>query len=214
MQLDKITSEHVSDYSTQRESEGLSIGTINRELRVLRRILRLAVEWNVLEKSPKVAMAGNEPFRVRVVGDAEFNCYLLHASPLLADVAAILNDTGFRPDELHRLGWADITFVNGRNGALSVRYGKTEAARRTLPMTPRVRCILEARWLSAGKPASGWVFPVKASKSDHITPQQPEESPCEGTQTEQGRTVCDLQPTARVRDSPCHVSGHGRMDLV
>lgn len=167
--LDKITSEHVSDYSTQRESEGLSIGTINRELRVLRRILRLAVEWNVLEKSPKVAMAGNEPFRVRVVGDAEFNCYLLHASPLLADVAAILNDTGFRPDELHRLGWSDITFMNGRNGALSVRYGKTDAARRTLPMTPRVRCILEARWLSAGKPTSGWVFPVKASRSGHIT---------------------------------------------
>lgn len=82
---------------------------------------------------------------------------------------AILNDTGFRPDELHRLGGAGITFVNGRNGALSVRYGKTDAARRTLPMTPRVRCILEARWLSADKPTSGWVFPVKASKSGHIT---------------------------------------------
>ena len=36
-------------------------------------------------------------------------------------------------------------------------------------MTPRVRCILEARWLSARKPTSGWVFPVKASKSGHIT---------------------------------------------
>jgi hypothetical protein len=23
----------------------------------------LAVEWNVIEKSPKIAMAGNEPFR-------------------------------------------------------------------------------------------------------------------------------------------------------
>lgn len=55
------------------------------------------------------------------------------------------------------------------HSALSVGYGKTDAARRTLPMTPRVRCILEARWLGAGKPTSGWVFPVKASKSGHIT---------------------------------------------
>lgn len=112
--LDKLTSESVSDYSIHRESEGLSVGTVNRELRVLRRILRLAVEWNVLEKSPKVSMAGNEPFRVRVVGDAEFERYLLHASPLLSDVVTILHDSGLRPDELHRLCWEDIAFVNGR----------------------------------------------------------------------------------------------------
>jgi hypothetical protein len=61
--LDKITSEHISDYGIDREAERLTIGTVNRELRVLRRILRLAVEWNVIEKSPKIAMAGNEPFR-------------------------------------------------------------------------------------------------------------------------------------------------------
>src|SRR5215472_7367981 len=64
--LDKITSEHVSDYGMDRETKGLTIGTVNRELRVLRRILRLAIEWNVIEKSPKIAMAGNEPFRIRV----------------------------------------------------------------------------------------------------------------------------------------------------
>jgi integrase len=166
--LDKLTSESVSDYSIHRESEGLSIGTINRELRVLRRILRLAVEWNVLEKSPKVSMAGNEPFRVRVVGDAEFERYLLHASPLLSDVATILHDSGLRPDELHRLCWEDINFQGGRIGALSVRSGKTAATRRTLPMTARVRRILEARWLNADKSTVGWVFPAP-SKTGHIT---------------------------------------------
>jgi integrase len=166
--LDKLTSESVSDYSIHRESEGLSIGTINRELRVLRRVLRLAVEWNVLEKSPKVSMAGNEPFRVRVVGDSEFERYLLNASRLLSDVATILHDSGLRPDELHRLCWEDISFETGRYGALSVRSGKTAAARRTLPMTARVRCIIEARWLSADEPTVGWIFPAP-SKSGHIT---------------------------------------------
>jgi integrase len=165
--LDKITSEHVSDYGVDREAKGLAIGTVNRELRVLRRILRLAVEWNIIEKSPKIAMAGNEPFRVRVVADAELARYLICANPLLADVATILNDRGLRPDELHHLRWEDITFVNGRHRALSVHYGKTDAARRTLPMTPRVRGILEARQVSlASPPADGYCRqPAKAATS-------------------------------------------------
>jgi len=79
---------------------------------------------------------------------------------LLADVATVLRDTGLRPDEAHRLDWADISFMNGRHGKLLVRYGKTAAARRELPLTPRLRSVLEARWKNAGQPCEGWVFPA------------------------------------------------------
>jgi integrase len=168
LELDRITSEHVAAFVDARLDEDLSIGTVNRELRVLRRILRLAVEWNAVDKAPRVAMAGDDPFRVRVVTDSEFAQYLLHASPLLADVTSILNDTGLRPDELHRLRWEDLSFSTGRYGSLSVRHGKTKAARRPLPMTARVRCILEARSINAGRPTDGWVFAAE-SKSGHIT---------------------------------------------
>jgi hypothetical protein len=41
------------------------------------------------------------------------------------------------------------TWVNGRNGTLLVTHGKTKAARRMLPMTPRVRLLLESRWKTA-----------------------------------------------------------------
>jgi len=141
--LDKITSEQVSQYILDREV--LAVGSINRELRALRRIARLAVEWGVLEKAPKIPMAGSEPFRESVVSHAEFERYLLCAPPLLADVAALLYETGLRPDEAHRLDWTDITFVNGRHGKLRVRFGKTDAAKRELPLTPRVRTMLERR---------------------------------------------------------------------
>src|SRR5712691_1285462 len=90
----------------------------NRELRVLRRILRLAVKWRELLIAPQVEMCGEETYRERVVSDEEFARYLLCASPLLADVATVLNDTGLRPDECHRLNWQDIAFVNGRHGTL------------------------------------------------------------------------------------------------
>jgi len=173
LHLDKITTEHIAQYTDARLADGLSIGSVNRELRALRRIIRLAVEWTVVEKSPKVSMAGAEPFRLRVVSESEFAAYVAKATPLLADVATILNDTGMRPDELHSLRWKDINFDSGRYGMLSVCFGKpgkSNAARRTLPMTARVRCILEAHHVSAGSPdPSGWVFPTSNSKSGHIT---------------------------------------------
>ena len=158
IQLDQITSEHVTEYCSSRESSDLAVGTINRELRGLRRILGLAVEWKVIEDAPQVEMAGEEPYRERVVTDAEFESYLLCANPLLREVAVVLNDTGLRPDECHRLDWTDITFVNGRHGKLRVCYGKSKAARRELPLTARLRAVLEARHVSAGAPTNGWIF--------------------------------------------------------
>ena len=57
--------------------------------------------------------------------------------------------------------------MNGWQGTLPVTHGKTSAARRVLPMTPRVRRILEARWESAGKPAEGWAWPAP-TRSGHV----------------------------------------------
>jgi integrase len=164
LHLDEITSESISDYAAHRQSLDLAIGSINRELRVLRRCLRLAVEWGVITLSPKVRMAGSEVRRERVVHEDEFARYLACASPLLADVAMILNETGLRPDECHRLEWPDIDL---RNNRLLVRFGKTAAARRRLPLTRNVRSVLETRWQVAGEPETGFVFP-SATKTGHI----------------------------------------------
>lgn len=46
-------------------------------------------------------------------------------------------------------------------------HGKTAAARRVLPMTPRVSGVLAVRWMAAGKPPEGWVWPAP-SKTGHI----------------------------------------------
>ena len=171
MNLDSITSETVAGYAAHRQSRGLQIGTINRELRVLRRVLRLAVEWGLIDRAPKVQMPRGEKRRERVVGDEELSQYITSASPMLAEVATTLNDTGLRPDECHRLDWSDVSFANGRYGKLMVRHGKTPAARRELPMTPRVSGVLQARWEATGKPIEGWVWPAptKTGHIDHST---------------------------------------------
>jgi integrase len=167
LKLEEITSETVAGYAAHRQVDGLQIGTINRELRVLRRVMRLAVEWGVLEKAPKVQTLRGEKRRERVVGDEEFARYLLVATQLLAEVTTTLRDTGMRPDESHRLRWPDIRFLSDRQSNLLVRSGKTAAARRELPLTPRVRALLEARWENAGRPQDGWVWP-SSTKSGHI----------------------------------------------
>jgi integrase len=166
--LDTITSESITDYSAHRQAEGRAAGTVNRELRVLRRVLRLAAEWRVIEKVPKVYMAGRESRRERVVEDHEFARYLAFAPSLLADVAIVLNETGLRPDECHRLAWLDIDF---RGNRLFVRHGKTKAARRVIPMTRNVRSVLTARHRAAELPQTGYVFPsaTKAGHIDHST---------------------------------------------
>ena len=89
----------------------------------------MAVEWGLLDRAPKLQMVRGEKRRDRVVAEDDFAAYLLHCSPLLADVASVLSDTGMRPDECHRLDWSDITFVNGRHGKLLIGSGKAPAAR-------------------------------------------------------------------------------------
>jgi integrase len=160
--LDMITSESITEYCAQRQADGCAVGTINRELRVLRRCLRLAAEWGIISAAPKVAMAGAEVRRERVVRDDEFRKYLNAAPPLLKDVAIILSETGLRPDECHRLEWAHVEFDHNY---LRVLTGKTAAARRQLPLTPAVRGVLEQRHAECAD--GGYVFPAP-TKSGHI----------------------------------------------
>lgn len=50
--LDTITSDKIAAFIASRRAKGLQVTSINRELEVLRRMLRLAVEWGKLEKVP------------------------------------------------------------------------------------------------------------------------------------------------------------------
>ena len=86
--------------------------------------------------------------------------YLAAAGEPLGSLATVLVDTGLRPEECFRLRWEDISFSGGRYGTLRVLQGKTKAARRTLPLSARVRELLSTRWESAGKPNDGWIWPA------------------------------------------------------
>jgi integrase len=167
LKLDEIGPELVAEYASERQRDGLQISSVNSCLRALRRVLRLAVEWGVLEASPKVRFLSGEHRRERVITPKEEAVYLATASPLLREVSLMLFDTGMRPEECHCLRWDNINWDGGRNGLLLIAKGKTRAARRVLPLSPRVRTALEDRWTLAGKPGEGWVWPAE-TRDGHI----------------------------------------------
>ena len=165
--LDAIGGEQIAAYVAHRQSGGLQVSSINRELQVLRRMLRLAVEWGAVEQCPKVKLLAGERRRERVVSPEEEARYLAVAPEPLASVATVLVDTGMRPEECFRLCWEAITWTNGRHGTLLITHGKTQAARRVLPFTLRVRAVLEIRWEAQRRPQEGWVWP-SGTRSGHI----------------------------------------------
>jgi integrase len=168
--LDQITSEDLTGFAAYRQSTGLQVSTVNSSLRVLRRVFRMATDWGALESSgPKIQLLKGERHRERVSTAEEQAKYLAACPEPLCSVATLLADTGMRPEECYRLQWESITWVNGRHGTLQVTHGKTAAARRLLPMTARVRVILEARWQAAGSLTEGWVFPAP-TRTGHVEP--------------------------------------------
>jgi integrase len=66
------------------------------------------------------------------------------------------------------LRWPHILFNDDGTGLIQIVAGKSKAARRVLPMTPRVHALLLARYMAAGRPDDGSVFPA-ATGDDHIT---------------------------------------------
>ncbi len=178
--LNEIKGELVADFAAYRRAhgsgagstkdrkvQGLQVSTVNSNLRVLRRILRTAVEWGAVEAAPKVKLLTGERHRERVVSQEEEAKYLQAAPEPLAPIATVLADTGMRPEECFRLRWESMNWDSGPHGTFMVTHGKTAAARRVLPMAPRVRGLLEMRWDAAGRPVEGWVWPAP-TYSGHV----------------------------------------------
>jgi integrase len=111
--LDQITGELASNFAAFRLGEGMQVSTANNSLRVLRRVLNLAVEWGVLDTAPKVKVLSGERRRERVVALEEEARYLAAAPEPLASIATVLADTGMRPEECFRLRWENFTWQNG-----------------------------------------------------------------------------------------------------
>jgi integrase len=178
--LDAITVETVDRYSRYRLEVAKNISvTVNGDLRCLRRALKLAVKWGRLKVGDAVAI--NEipeaPGTRRAFTPKEEQLYLRHASRNLADAAILSCDSGLRPEELLPLQWPNVDLLSRPetpNGVIHVcGEGKSAAAIRSVPLTPRAQEVLQRRWKAAEVEArkSPFVFPG-SGKTGHISSVQ------------------------------------------
>jgi len=164
--LDAIDEELIEALKSQRARQvsrlgrPLAVASINRELATLRRLLRLAQEWKVIARVPRIRLFRGEECREFVLGYAQEELYLHMAPRPLGDVATLILDTGMRPGEAAALEWKHVRLepaAASKFGHLHIPGGKTKNAKRNLSLTARVAAMLARK--KSGRGAS----PVRLS---------------------------------------------------
>ena len=185
--LNRVTGETASRYARHRQEVAKNSDvTVNGDLRTLRRILHMSVEWGRLDRLPAIHELPQAKGRERVVSFEEEAKYLAKASDNLRDAAILAVDTGMRPNsELFLLRWADVDLAERTecpHGVIHVRQGKTDSAQRSLPLTPRAANVLQRR-KKAGetKPnPSPFVFSGNGISGHIVSMQHPHEDAIKG----------------------------------
>ena len=161
--LDEIDEALVELFAEARRRE-VSVATTNRGLAVLRRMLRLAQEWRIIDRVPRIHLLRGERNREFVLNRQQERIYLEFASRTLHDTAVLMLDTALGPAEALARRWRDIHFETSPEspfGYLRVREGKTRYRARTVSLTSRVQSMLKER---RHESRSSFVFAEGAEK--------------------------------------------------
>jgi integrase len=140
----------------------VSATRVNATLRTLRRALRLAEEWKLITKAPKIKLLSGERSREFVITEELLTKMLAHekCTPLLPVFLPTLIDTGLRISEACALQWPHVGLEPKQSATLGwvyVERGKSKAAKRYVPLTVRAHRIL-TRLKKAS--SSKFVFPA------------------------------------------------------
>jgi len=172
--LDKITTEEVERFKTTRAGEFKTIrgdgksrtktgkklrpATVNRELACLKALFNFAIKSDVIAKNPvsRVKFLAENNQQTRVLSYQEQQRYLRCASPLLRDVAALILETGMRPEEVYTIERPNVDLLRGW---LQIPQGKTLAARRRINLTSAARDVLSRRLSRCETP---YLFPCES----------------------------------------------------
>jgi integrase len=172
--MSRLRAEVIARYVTDQISCATSVSTVNGDLRTLRRLLRLALEWEVIERAPVIHEIPGERGRSRVVSHNEERAYLASAGRNLRLLAILAADTGLRPNsELFCLEWKAVDLTGSAQtpfGSIRIVGGKTSNAVRILPLTPRGRDVLMEQ--KCRNLHQRWVFPGSGNSGHIVTVQQ------------------------------------------
>jgi integrase len=153
-----LREDRIEAYVARRQKDGAKNATINRELAVLKRALRLGERSERVVRRPHIAMLEENNRRKGFFEPEEFGALLANLPEDLCPLARIAYITGWRvPSELRRLQWRHVDFAVG---LLRIEDSKNREARQ-FPFTPELRSILEAQRArtTAMEEATGQIIP-------------------------------------------------------
>jgi integrase len=105
----------VQRYVTERSAQ-VSAATVQKELNVLKHLLRLAVEWEIIPINPGQGVKGPRvgPGRLRYLQPAELRVLLEACAEWLQPIVGLAVTTGMRRSEILGLRWLDVDRDNQR----------------------------------------------------------------------------------------------------
>lgn len=154
--LDKLTADVISQYRDQRFAAGsknrkdkdgkplpLSTAAVNRELALLRHLLRLAhEEWDALAAVPKIRLEKEPQGRLRWLTSEEATRLLAKCreakNPVLAELVEFCLFTGLRQSEALGLSWER---VDRSRGVILLELTKS-GRRREIPLNVKADAVL------------------------------------------------------------------------
>lgn len=140
----RITAPMVLTYRAQRQQAGAAAATVNRELALLRHVLRVAYRDNLLIREPRIQLAPENNVRTGFVDDAKLDQLRDAAAKVglwMRTFVELGATYGWRRGEILGLRCQQVDFTAGvarlETGTTKNRHG------REVPLTTAVRLLLE-----------------------------------------------------------------------
>lgn len=151
--LKDISVRSIEAFRAKRLADGIKTTTVNRNLAVLKRLLNVAIDWDLLQENPvrRVKMAREDNARMRFLTREEAG-KLLDAcrrsrNKTLAPLVLVALNTGARRGELLGLRWADVSLE-----ARTISFPRTKNGdRRDVPVNGVTMQALRERRLAKGR---------------------------------------------------------------
>jgi integrase len=157
--LSEITGREIERYMQERRKTAQP-ATVNRELALLKHMLRKAVDWEYLQSNPAraIKLFKEPPGRIRWLNDGERERLLdecrRSVNPLLFSIVLTAIYTGMRKGELQRLTWDDVSF-DAVIPIITVKHTKNNETR-YIPISESLLPVL--RYLFNAIPIAHYVF--------------------------------------------------------
>jgi integrase len=167
IQLPNITPERIEQFKNARLADKVRAATVNRDLAVLRRMLRIAERGRLITATPfrevEMLEERKERRQPHILTFEEEKKLLAAAPDHIRILSILILDAGLRSGrEALSLKWGDVDFASD---TIRVRESKTLAGIRSIPMSSRCKAEL-LRWRERlGPEFSEYVF---------ANPQRPE----------------------------------------